>query len=178
LELMEDIRPPASPGDGDGVLASVNSIRLSVPDLDRAVRFWVDGLGLSEAHGVTLHTEVHETLWGLAGAERKSVLLNGGNILVELVEYWHPRGRNKPAGALLSDQGILNVALGTTDRLVFNDVVARAERAGFRPCHPPWTMPDVATMTYMQDGQGLTVELLAVEPTALQRMGFARGPDA
>jgi catechol 2,3-dioxygenase-like lactoylglutathione lyase family enzyme len=173
LELMEGHPPIQRSSATEGPLATVNSIRLSVRDLDRAVRFWVDALGLEEERQRILHGPEHEQLWGLRGAKRITALLRSGDFLVELVEYDRAIQRPREAGFLLSDQGILNVALGTTDRAVFEAVYARAERAGYRPCCSPWTLPGVATVVYIQDGQGLTVELLCIDPDALERMGFA-----
>jgi catechol 2,3-dioxygenase-like lactoylglutathione lyase family enzyme len=175
IELMEDDPFGRGRQEGDTALATVNSVRLSVSDLDRAYRFWVEALGVAEARGTKLHVEDHERLWGLEGSRSASVLLNAGNVLVELVRYDRPKGRPRPAGYLLSDQGILNVAFGTTERAKFDAVFSRAEAAGFSPCYPPWTLPDVATVVYLRDGQGATVELLCVEPKALGRMGFVCG---
>ena len=154
-------------------LATMRSISVSVADLEKAARFWVEALGLPEERGVRLHEPEHEQLWGLPGAQRSALVLNGGgDFLVELVQYTQPAGRNRRAGYLLSDQGILNLALGTTERSEFDAVFTRAERLGYRPCCEPWTLPEVATVVYVQDGQGLTVELMHVEPHALERMGF------
>ena len=93
-------------------------------------------------------------------------------MFVELVQYVEPRGRPRPAGYLLSDQGVLNVALGSTNKDDFDATYERLTRAGFRSNRSPWTLADVATVAYMNDDQGFRVELLHVEPTALVRMGF------
>lgn len=171
IELTEAKVPErdATPG---GPLAAVSSITLSVHDLERARCFWIEALGLRECVGSNLHEPDDERLWGLEGARRRECILDGGSLKVELVQYLSPKPRNRPAGYLLSDQGILNIALGTTDRDDFNTVLRRATEAGFRTCHPPWSVPDVATVTYLQDDQGFTVELLCVEPQGLERMGF------
>jgi catechol 2,3-dioxygenase-like lactoylglutathione lyase family enzyme len=171
IELMED-EPSGTYASHSSSQAEVRCVRISVHDLDHARRFWVDTLGLEEVTGVTLHTREHEALWHLSGCKRTTLLLRSGGTFIELVKYTHPVGRNKPAGYLLSDQGILNVALGTTDRGAFERLYAHTQRAGFRTCYPPWTLPEVATVAYLEDGRGLTVELLCVEPQALARMGF------
>jgi catechol 2,3-dioxygenase-like lactoylglutathione lyase family enzyme len=78
LELMEDdSRPAGAPRrlrPEVGVVA--RSVTVSVPDLARARRFWVDALGLTEARGPALHGPEHEALWGLAGARRETLLLS------------------------------------------------------------------------------------------------------
>jgi len=171
IELTET--KASEPGHtAEGPLATVSSITVSVHDLERAKYFWIEALGLRECIGSALHGPDEERLWDLEGARRRECVLDGGSMKIELVQYLSPKARNRPAGYLLSDQGILNIALGTTKRDDFNAVLRRATEAGFRTCHPPWSVPDVATVTYLQDDQGFTVELLCVEPQGLERMGF------
>ena len=151
--------------------ALIRSITLSVPALDRARRFWVDALGLTPAD-ITLHRPEHETLWGLEGAERESLLLWAGDVLVELVSYTTPECRWRPAGYLVSDQGILNVALGCDDRRAFDTVFNRALELGYSANSAPWTLPGIATVVYLNDDQGFSVELLHVEAEGREYMGF------
>ena len=174
LELMEDNPRSfgASPWPRQDLPVAVRSLSLSVADLDRAHRSWTDGLGLVEATGVVLHSPEHEALWDLAGATRRTVLLWAGDFLVELVQYEDPRGRQRPAGYLLSDQGLLNVALGTLDRDVFDRVYHQALAAGFQSNSDPWTLANVGTVAYLLDEQGSCVELMHVESTGLEHMGF------
>lgn len=174
LELMEDDLIPAAdrPTGLRSVPTALRFVTLSVPDLDVARRFWVEALGLQEAD-VPLHEQAHETLWGLGGACRRSTLvLQAGGVFVELAEYSEPAYRARPAGYLLSDQGILNVAFGSQDRATFDRMCARIRRSGFRANSSPWTVESVATVVYLTDGHGFSVELLHVEPTALEAMGF------
>jgi catechol 2,3-dioxygenase-like lactoylglutathione lyase family enzyme len=172
LELIE------TRSDASGTVATPTSVRLSVSDLDRAARFWVDGLGLEVASGVTLHRPEHEALWGLPGAKNKSLVVSAGDFFVELVRYESPAARARPAGALLSDQGILNIALGSTDVAAVERTLAQVTRAGYRPRRAPWTLPNVATVVYIEDDQGFTVELLHVHESALDRMGFVASTSA
>jgi hypothetical protein len=108
----------------------------------------------------------------LPGASRKELVAWAGEVAVELVQYTNPVGRRRPSGYLISDQGILNVALGCTEKALFDATYARLIDGGYRVAAPPWTLPDVATVVYAYDDQGFCVELLHVEPDALVRMGF------
>jgi catechol 2,3-dioxygenase-like lactoylglutathione lyase family enzyme len=180
VELMEDdIRPggDALPEHAD-IPVTARSITLSVPDLRHAERFWVDALGLVKDDGGRIHTDAHEEMWGLGGASKASLLLWAGDFAVELVEYATPRYRPRPAGYMLSDQGILNIALGTMDRSSFDRRYAAVLEHGYTSNAEPWTLSNVATVVYVNDDQGFNVELLHVEPSALQRMGFRRGSHA
>jgi catechol 2,3-dioxygenase-like lactoylglutathione lyase family enzyme len=180
LELMEDdFRLPGSPAPVRADVASAaRFVRLSVPDLDRASRFWVEALGLTEARDVCLHTPEHETLWGLPRASARRLLLWAGDFLVELVEYTDPVGRDRPAGYLMSDQGILNVAFGSIDRHQFDAMLRRVRAAGYEPINEPWELKGVASVVYVYDDQGFNVELLHVEPGGCEQMGFLPAADA
>ena len=172
LELMEQHPVGGRPtADGDA-LPAIGFVSLSVRDIDRSLRLWVDALGCTILARHAVHQEEHESLWGLAGAVRETAVVAAGDVAIELVCYRQPAGRSRPAGSLLSDQGILNVALGSTNKDEFDEVYARARDHGFYAETEPWTVPGVATVVYVWDGQGLTVELLHVEPDALERMGF------
>lgn len=149
---------------------AVRFVTLSVPDLDDARRFWVEGLGLSEVD-TALHDPDDEQLWWLAGAQRKTALISAGAAFVELTEYVSPLGRWRPAGYLFSDQGILNVALGTDDEQVFRHTYERALRSGYTSNSEPWSESG-ASVVYLNDGNGISVELLYVSPGAMEHMGF------
>jgi catechol 2,3-dioxygenase-like lactoylglutathione lyase family enzyme len=151
---------------------AICSVSLVVPDLEGARRFWVGVLGCVEMAGNALHEPEHESLWGLAGARPETSVVRSGTMLVELVQYRGPVSRARRAGYLISDQGILNVAFGSTNGEEFDRAYSKAVAHGFRGHTAPWTVPDVATVVYLSDPQGFSVELLHVHPGALARMGF------
>lgn len=153
------------------VPTTVRCVTVSVASLERAHRFWAEGLGCQEA-SVNLHCHQHERLWGLEGAHRDSLVLWAGDVLIELVRYASPAWRARPAGYLVSDQGILNVAFGYWSRDEFNATFARLIRLGFRPNSAPWSVPGHATVVYFTDDQGFSVELLHVEREGMDYMGF------
>lgn len=153
-------------------LPAIASVSLSVRDLEQSCRFWIDVLGCTALDADAVHRSEHEALWGLGGSRRETAAIRAGEVAIELVQYDRAQSRGRRAGYLLSDQGILNIALGCTNKSEFDDVYARAVARGFRGCTEPWTLPDVATVVYLTDEQGFSVELLHVEPSALARMGF------
>ena len=172
LERMEDDpRGPdkrARPRRGAGV--AVRSITLSVPDLGRARRFFADTLGLRESP-VGLHEPGHEALWGLDGAKCDALVLDAGDLFVELVQYTDPTGRAWPDGYRISDQGLLNVAFGFRDKAAFEAAYARCRAAGHRPNGEPLGL-GAWSVVYVNDDQGFSVELLFVRPWYDGRMGF------
>ena len=118
LELMEDNPPTPSQVviARPELTAQTRSVTISVPDLVRSGRFFRDILGMRAAAAETLHTVDHEQLWGLEGAQVNTELLWSGNFWVELVQYLDPAGAPRAADYRISDQGILNVALGSRSR--------------------------------------------------------------
>jgi catechol 2,3-dioxygenase-like lactoylglutathione lyase family enzyme len=151
---------------------SVVGVTISVGDLELVEKFWMGVLGLKEYKQGDIHNTEDEELWGLVGGVRDTLVLESGELALEFVQYQSPVGRNRPAGYLLSDQGILNVAFGCTDKREFHATYERALQLGYVGITQPWTVPDIATVVYLTDSNGFSVELLHVEPSALARMGF------
>ena len=172
VELMEDDPRGAVPRNRPRPeLPVARSVSLSVPDLERSRRFFADVLGLRLANGVALHRPEHETLWGLKGATRRALVLEAHDFLVELVEYTDPPPRPWLPGYRISDQGLLNVALGFRDRAeldaAYDRCIAAGHSANSRPLSfGPWAV------TYVNDDQGFSVELLQVARWYERQMGF------
>jgi catechol 2,3-dioxygenase-like lactoylglutathione lyase family enzyme len=173
LEIME--HDPGEPGASHRprpeLPVATRFITVSVPDLERSRRFFVETLGLPEAKDVALHLPEHEALWGLPGARRRSSVLWAGDRLIELVEYIDPVGRPWPEGHRISDQGILNIALGFRDKKLFDAVYRRCVSAGYRGNWRPLNL-GAWSVVYLNDDQGFSVELLFVRSWYDGRMGF------
>jgi catechol 2,3-dioxygenase-like lactoylglutathione lyase family enzyme len=170
IEIMESPPQPAADAIQSSQVA-LRSITISVPDLERASRFWVNTLGLTEAD-CRLHEPDHESMWRLLDARHEQLTLRSGHFLIELVHYHHPTPRARPAGYLLSDQGILNVAIGTMERAEFDTLFDRVRAAGYHYNSEPWTKVGVGTVVYLSDDCGISVELLHAEDSGLEELGF------
>jgi catechol 2,3-dioxygenase-like lactoylglutathione lyase family enzyme len=177
VELMEDdpLGGRGLPKARPEVPVAVRSVTLSVPDLGTARRTWTDAFGLAEVRGVKLHEPEHECLWGLPGADKDAVLLDGGGMLLELVEYRNPAGRPRPEGYRICDQGIMNVALGFRSKEDFDHAFARACNRGCRPNGAPLDI-GVFKVMYVTDPEGFSVELLYPRPWAFRLTGFKPSP--
>jgi catechol 2,3-dioxygenase-like lactoylglutathione lyase family enzyme/uncharacterized protein YndB with AHSA1/START domain len=154
--------------------AAPRYITVSVPDLDKSKQFFMGALRLKPS-GVVLHGPEHEALWGLAGATSNSIVLDGGDVLVELVQYLDPVGKPWPAGYRVSDQGLLNVAFGYRR---MRDLLAdyrRTRAVGARPNGMPLHFLNWGVV-YVNDVQGFSVELLSVRPRWDKAMGFLPQP--
>jgi catechol 2,3-dioxygenase-like lactoylglutathione lyase family enzyme len=103
---------------------------VTVADLERSRRFFVETVGLREEDPRLLHTAADEELWGLPGARAERFVVSGGGVFIEVSRYDDPIARPKPAGYRLSDQGFMNVAVGFRDRPSTDELVARIVRTG------------------------------------------------
>lgn len=177
LELMEEDLCAGGSVARPAIPVVARSVTVSVPDLSKARRFWVDTLGLEEAADVTLHVPEHEAQWGLEGARRESLLLWADNFLVELVRYDQPVGRPWPADYRLSDQGLLNVAFGFRDVEALHAAYDRVIAAGYR-CNTKPLEIGSGGVVYCNDDQGFSVELLCSSGAAMdEAVGFIPRPE-
>ncbi len=169
LELMEDDprQDPPRERPRAGVPTAVRGVTLSVADLERSRRLFVQGLGLSEATDVRLHTPEHEALWGLAGAARDTVLLWAGDFLVELVSYRRPRAPEREPGWRTNDRGLYHICFGSLDRAEYRTVVRRCRAAGWHG-NSPVISAGASAAVFVVDDQGFTVELLNRHPRLRQ----------
>jgi catechol 2,3-dioxygenase-like lactoylglutathione lyase family enzyme len=171
VELME--ADPRAPGAGPRVRPEVpvvvRSLTASVPDLERSRKFFVDTLGMVPA-STSLHLPEDEALWGLEGAHREEQVLWSGDFAIELVHYTDPVGKPWPEGYKISDQGILNLALGTRSREIFRSTLAAVEAAGYQ-ANTALGFP-FAEVDYVIDDQGFSAELFFLEASADEIMGF------
>lgn len=173
VEVMED-DPLAGRGDRATPVrpecpAAPRYVTLSVPNLDRSLRFFSGALGLPR--GQPLHGPEHEALWNMAGADREVVVLDAGDVLVELVQYIDPPGRPRPSGHRICDQGLLNVAFGYRKMRAMMADYRRCRDAGARPNGFPLHSPAWGVV-YVNDVQGFSVELLWVRRWWDRQMGF------
>ncbi len=177
VELMED--DPRGPFERSrprpGIPAVARAVTLSVGDLERSRRFFVDILGLTAAGGLELHRPEHEALWGLEGARRERLCLWAEDLVVELASYVNPAPEPWPEGYRISDLGLLNIAFGLRQRPGFEAAVRRCRHGGFEGNGPPLRLGPWSVI-YVNDDQGFSVELLHVEPWYERQMGFRPRP--
>ncbi len=173
VELLErdplaELAPPLERPDLD---ATMRFATVSVPDVEGFCERAERGLGLVR-EDLDLHGPEHERLWRLDDAERRSVVLRGGGVALEAVQYERPLGRRWPDGYRLSDLGYMNVAVGFRDTGEFDRRFARARDAGWTPHGRPLEM-GVFRVMYLDDVDGFDVEMLRPRRWADRLTGFA-----
>ena len=177
VEVMEDDPLPQFNGRGHvNCPSAIRSVTVSVPQITDAAAFFETGIGLN-ASTVALHTPEHEALWGLAGATTESRLFDGGEVLIEAVQYLDPAGKPRPRDYRISDQGILNIAFGARRKSDFNTVYRRAEAFGAKSNCRPVHLPGAGSVVYVNDPHGFSVEILRTKPGLSDRIfGFEPRP--
>lgn len=156
------------------VPATVRSMTVSVPDLQRARYTWVDIMGMQPLEDITLHSDADAALWGGEEVRAQRLLVSSGNFLIELVQYEKPRGRAWPAAYRICDQGFMNVAIGLPDTDTFNSRFDCALQHGMRPTGKPLDIGAVK-VTCVTDADGFSVELLNARPVFWSLSGFKPG---
>jgi catechol 2,3-dioxygenase-like lactoylglutathione lyase family enzyme len=144
----------------------------SVADINEARHFYQEVIGAPLEPLEILHQPADEALWGLVGAQRDGFLARFGTRVIEIVRYSDPEGRPNPADRLTSDQGIVNLALGSRNAKVIGDLIERIRDDG----HPPTIVfGDGGDMigTYFADA-GCELEVFASSPQNDAAGGFTR----
>ncbi|TQJ62187.1 hypothetical protein FBY31_4583 [Arthrobacter sp. SLBN-100] len=175
VEIMEDdpavssgvpVRPDTN--------AAVRGVRVTVPDVEQARRFFVDAIGLRPTD--PLNASEHEALWGLADSAPEVMALTDGRSVIELVLYPHTRPR--PDDYRICDEGILNIALGSTEKEPYLQTRARVAEGGHTLHRELILSPDVE-VNYVSEAEGtFNVELMYMGTAAHASFGFVVPEDA
>jgi hypothetical protein len=145
----------------------------SVADIGQSRYFWGEVVGVPLEPLENLHQRADEALWGLAGAQREGFLARFGNRVLEIVEYKTPQGQPRTADHVISDQGIMNLALASRGHKVICDLINRVRADGHAPTRLFDNGSDLVG-TYFTDA-GCELEIFA-SPVAIDpHIGFTKG---
>jgi len=102
-------------GDGPPLVTAVESIGLTVSDLDRSVEFYSKVLTFEKVSEREVAGEKYEHLHGVFGLRVRKVKMRLGDESIELSEYLAPRGRPAPVDARSNDRWFQHVAIIVSD---------------------------------------------------------------
>lgn len=114
----------------DGPSPVVTYCTTSVADLGAARTLYGKTLGFELGPLDELHRIEDEAMWGLGNAQRDGFVVKMPGGLLEVVEYSSPVGRPRPADYRTSDQGIVNVGLGTRKKSLALEMIERVKADG------------------------------------------------
>jgi catechol 2,3-dioxygenase-like lactoylglutathione lyase family enzyme len=97
------------------VIVSVDSIGITVNDMDRAVAFYTKVLGFECVSSDEVAGEPWEHLYGVFGMRLLTTRLRLGQEQIELMEFLAPRGRPVPPDSQSNDRWFQHVAIIVSD---------------------------------------------------------------
>jgi catechol 2,3-dioxygenase-like lactoylglutathione lyase family enzyme len=146
-------------------VTAVESVALTVSDLDRSVEFYSHVLDFRQDSDRAVRGEGYERLFGLLGVRLRVARLRLGDEFLELMEFLTPRGRPIPPDMHSNDRAFQHVAIVVSD---MQTAYARlrtfkVQHASTAPQRLPDSNPDAGGIEafYFRDPDGHYLELLA-----------------
>ena len=96
-------------------VTAVDTVGMTVADMDRAVAFYTSVLAFEKISDVELSGREYELLHGVFGARMRIVRLRLGAESIELTEYLAPKGRAIPVDLRPNDRGFQHIAIIVRD---------------------------------------------------------------
>ncbi len=97
------------------VTLAVESVGMTVADMDRAVAFYSQVLAFQKVSDVEVLGSAYEQLQGLFGIRLRVVKMQLGDELIELTEYLTPKGRPIPIDSRSNDHWFQHIAIVVSD---------------------------------------------------------------
>jgi catechol 2,3-dioxygenase-like lactoylglutathione lyase family enzyme len=110
VSLVAGARGAASP-----LVSAVDSVDMTVSDMDRAVDFYSRVLSFKKVGDTEVTGETYEHLEGVFGVRMRVVRMQLGDEFIELTEYLVPKGRPIAAGARSNDRSFQHIAIIVSD---------------------------------------------------------------
>jgi catechol 2,3-dioxygenase-like lactoylglutathione lyase family enzyme len=168
LLLLLSLVWAASGSEPNPLVTSVDSIGLTVSDLDRSVNFYSEVLSFEKVSEVEVEGPDWEHLEGVFGVRMRIARMRLGEEFLELTEYLAPRGKPAPADSRSNDRWFQHVAIVVSDM----DAAYRrlrsfkVEHASSGPQRLPDWNPNAGGIQafYFLDPDGHPLEVLAFPP--------------
>jgi catechol 2,3-dioxygenase-like lactoylglutathione lyase family enzyme len=147
---------------------AVDSIGITVSDLDRAVAFYTDVLTFEKVTEFEAAGEALEHATGVFGARTRTARLRLGEEFIELTEYLAPRGKPFPLDSRGNDRWFQHIALIVSDMdQAYKRLRAyNVQHASTGPQRLPDWNPNAGGIEafYFRDPDGHYLEVLAFPP--------------
>jgi len=137
--------------------ATWHHVAISVRDIDREIVFYRDLLGFEVEWDIDHYKgEMLSKVVGMPDADAHIVMLRGYGTRIELFYYYNPRGKETPPKKMC-DFGITHFTLSVKD---VNLLYERLLNEGVKFNCPPQNLRPGVWATYMNDPEGITIELV------------------
>jgi catechol 2,3-dioxygenase-like lactoylglutathione lyase family enzyme len=153
--------PPAS-------ITAVDSVAVTVSDLDRAVDFYSKVLTFEKVADREVAGEAYEHLFGVFGLRVRTARMRLGDEYLELQQFLTPRGRPVPLDSRSNDRWFQHVAIIVSDMTAAYARLRRfnVEHASSGPQRLPDWNPNAGGIEafYFRDPDGHVLEVLKFPP--------------
>jgi catechol 2,3-dioxygenase-like lactoylglutathione lyase family enzyme len=92
----------------------MDHVAVSVKDMEKAIAFYQDVIGLEKVFDREFDYPI-DKLIGVAGAKVRIVHMQLGESVVELFDYYHPKGRDPLPNPQQSDFGLIHIGFRVTN---------------------------------------------------------------
>src|SRR5689334_1127682 len=155
-------------GQHRALVQSVDSIGLTVSDLDRSVEFYSKVLSFEKVTETEVDGSDYEHLQGVFGLRMRTARMRLGDEFIELTEFLAPEGRPAPPDAKANDRWFQHIAIITSDmerayKCLRENKVVHASSGPQRL--PDWNKNAGGIQAfYFRDPDGHTLEILHFLP--------------
>jgi len=155
-------------GERPPLVTSVDSIGLTVSDLDRSVEFYSKVLSFEKVTETEVDGSDYEHLQGVFGLRMRTARMRLGDEFIELTEFLAPKGRPAPPDAKANDRWFQHIAIITSDmerayKCLRENKVVHASSGPQRL--PDWNKNAGGIQAfYFRDPDGHFLEVLAFPP--------------
>lgn len=130
---------------------------VTVSDLDEAVKFYTDTLGLEQAAKLSFASEEFSKLVGVEDVDVNLAHLDADGCIVELLEYDNPIGGDANEGVANNDVGAAHFCLEVDDLdAIYDELSNDVEFINL-----PQTLDNGLQVVYLSDPDGNIIELLS-----------------
>src|SRR5438046_2933970 len=97
------------------LIPGVDSICITVSDLDRSVQFYSKVLSFRKVAEIEIDGAEYEHLEGVFGLRMRTARMQLGDEFIEITEYLAPKGRPIPPDTRSNDRWFQHIAIVTSD---------------------------------------------------------------
>src|SRR4051812_21280628 len=150
------------------LVTAVESVGITVSDLDRSVAFYTDVLSFEKVSEFEVDGPEYEHLTGVFGVRMRVARMRLGDEFLELTEYLAPKGRAIPEDSRSNDRWFQHVAIITSDMDAAYPQLRshKVQRASSGPQRlPDWNRNAAGIRAfYFRDPDGHPLEILQFPP--------------
>ena len=168
LLVAASARPLRAASPDPPLVRAVESVGMTVADVDRSIRFYSKVLSFEKVSDVELQGVEYERLEGVFGLRMRVVAMRLGDESIELTEYLTPQGRPVPSDSHSNDRWFQHIAIITND--MDRAYAWLRENRVQQISTGPQTLPDYIKSAagiralYFEDPDGHPLEILEFPP--------------